>query len=214
MSEDQSGSTPEKTEESSTVPPVPPPVNLPKPDGLNVPKLHVEGDSEGKGKPKQGRREEEATHPSEMFNRSKVREEKEARKGGCGCLSTFFMGLVLLGIAVGGTVYWTLRPFEDRGFARVNQASVVTEAPTENTIYLGWAVNYEAPVTATELCIVAGKAELGGEFSGKVYFRGGVLLLKKGAKFPAGLDVQAGQLLDEGAELEEGQPSGTVLSRE
>lgn len=212
MSEDQPGSPPEKKEESAALPPVPPPVNLPKPDGLNVPKLNVEG--EGKGKSKKGRREEETAHPSEMFNRSKEQEEKEAQKGGCGCLSTFFMGLVLLGIAVGGTLYWTLKPFEERGFARVNQPSVVTEAPTENTIYLGWAVNYEAPATATELCIVAGRAELGGEFSGKVFFRGGSLLLKKGAKFPAGLDVQAGQLLDEGAELEEGQPSGTVLSRE
>lgn len=185
-----------------------PEIDLPKPDGLNVPKITATADSMAR---------EQAVndaHPSAVFNKSRAQADKERRRKGCGCLTTLLMGLVLAGIALAGVYVWEVKPFVDRGFAQVISPPPVAVAPEADTLYVGAEIVYQAPATARELCIVAGKAELSGDFSGKVSFRGGTLILKPGAKFPGGLDAFAAQLVDEGAQLPAGHPTGRILSRE
>lgn len=111
---------------------------------------------------------------------------------GCAVLVVIVViaGLVGFGFVKKHLEKWTAE-FEDRGFKKVTaQELTITNDVTEPTLFVGQMVKITGNAD-TDVAIIAQMAEIHGTISGKLYFRGQMLVIKRAAELQQGLDVKA-----------------------
>jgi len=183
------------------VPPPPPPV--PNPDLVDPRKAGPTygGTPDKKKRRKKGK--QGMTHPTDLHH---SKPPKSARRGCCGCLAAVSFVAVLLVAALLAAVAWygpgRYAISEDYRVVTFNEDdAVITEAPTEATLYMGRNLLYEVEQTRVPVAFFAVEVVLNGDFWEDTSATATRVVGGPTARFAKNLEVFALEFEDQGVDL-------------
>lgn len=188
------------------------PDGIPAPPPPRLPDLKVPDKAEPTyGNTDNSKKTRERNHPTDPYEALK---KKKGCGGCCGCLGGSLLVIVLLFIALVGTVaYFGPGRYITEGYKVVTLTepeTIISTAPEEPTIYLGQIVSYNATVTNVPLAIVAQEIIVSGDFQKEVSLTGAKVTGLANARFAQDLEVLAAEFYDKGITLK-GNLTGRVM---
>jgi len=191
------------------VPPPPPP----KP---NIVDTKNQGPTYGvgrqEGRKKKGKKGAVGSHPTDLLHASPPR---SSRRGCCGCVVALLVVGALAVAALLAAVSWfgPGRYVAKEGYQIVNldeAEAIVTEAPSEPTLYLGRTILYEAPQTRVPVAFFGVEVVLDGDFWEDASATATRVVGGATARFAKDLEIFAFEFEDEGIQLL-GELRGSVM---